>query len=175
MKKSFILIFLLTAANSWSLEIKSGWNFKFEKEVTLACSEDEYFCDDFCDNRKKCIIKEEICRDCIGPTPYLTHVFNQLGKSIVKSEKAYEEDVLELLGSKNFASINKKSVYNHVDRFNSPRTKEKFEALCDFQVPNPVILFETENISKKLGKPKFLICGDSFFHMDPYGGVVLED
>jgi hypothetical protein len=173
MKNTLILLVLLLSGFAQSIEIESRWNYRFEKEVVMSCFDDEYFCEDLCENKTQCVIEEKVCRDCIGSTPYLTHVFNQLGKSIVKSQKAQAEDLLELLETGHFATINSKSIYNHVDRYGSSVVLDKFKALCE--VDDPTVFFEVETISKLLGKPKLLVCGQEFFHMDANGGVILSE
>ncbi|TDJ07851.1 MAG: hypothetical protein E2O68_03025 [Deltaproteobacteria bacterium] len=173
MKNTFILITILLSGSALSVELDARWNYKFEKEVVLTCSEDEFFCEDLCESKEKCIIKENVCRDCIGSTPYLTHVFNQLGRSIVKTDEAQVEDLVELLKSNHFAAITSKSVYNHVDRFGTEKIADKFGALCDFTAKNPVMVFEVKKVSKLLGAPKFLVCGSEIFHVDANGGAVL--
>ena len=173
MKNALILFTILFSGSALSIEMDARWNYKFEKEVVLTCSEDEFFCEDLCESKDKCVIKENVCRDCIGSTPYLTHVFNQLGKSIVKSDAAQVEDLVELLKTDSFATVNVKSIYNNVDTFGSNKIIDKFGALCDYTSEKPVMVFEVKEVSQLLGKPKFLVCGSEIFHVDANGGVVL--
>ena len=148
-----------------------------KKEVLLSCSQDEYFCDDFCGVKEKCLIEEEVCRDCVGSSIYLTHLFNNLGKSIVSSgESAQVEDLLTLFESGSFATITAKSVYNHVDYFNGKKIQAKFSALCETDDSDGAILvLETNPISKIPQGARYLICGEEFFHIDNFGGVVLHE
>jgi len=180
MKKTLILLTILFSGSALSIELDSRWNYKFEKEVVLTCSQDEYFCEDLCENKERCIIKENVCRDCIGSTPYLTHVFNQIGRSIVSEGiEAPVEDLIELLRDGKFSSISSKSIYNHVDRFGSNKIMSKFESLCDYESQNPVMIFETQEVSKLLGKPKYLICNNNdntkLFYLNPNGGIILNN
>ena len=146
MKNAIILFTILLSGSALSMEMDSRWNYKFEKEVVLTCSEDEFFCEDLCESKDKCVIKENVCRDCIGSTPYLTHVFNQLGKSIVKSDAAQVEDLVELLETDSFATISVKSIYNNVDTFGSNKIIDKFGALCDFTADKPIMVFEVKEV-----------------------------
>jgi hypothetical protein len=173
MKNALILFTILLSGSALSIELDSRWNYKFEKEVILTCSEDEFFCEDLCESKDSCVIKESVCRDCIGSTPYLTHVFNQLGRAIVKSDEAQVEDLVELLKSEHFSTITSKSVYNHVDRYGTDKLADKFGALCDFTADKPVMVFEVKEVSNLMGTPKFLVCGSEIFHVDPTGGAVL--
>jgi len=162
MKKLLIFTFILFSAQSFGLSFESGWNPFFEKEVVVSCNEDEYFCDNLCDEKEKCVFKEKACRDCIGSSVYMTYIFNYAGKSIVRTEEEVPmEDLIIMLKSGLFSTIHAKSIYNHVERFDSPVLKEKFQRLCNPYVDEyPMLVYDVEKVSKKLGKPKYVVCND---------------
>jgi len=174
--KRLLILTLLIAGNAFALQLESGWNYKFEKEVFLKCTEDEYICDDFCENKKHCRIKEKICRDCVGSSIYMTHFFNNLGKSIVSSGVEIPvEELLAMLENGAFATITAKSVYNHIDFFNGSKIQEKFSFLCQgYNVESPLVFLETNPVSKMPIGAKYLVCGENIFSMDNFGGVSLH-
>ena len=155
-----ILILFSSIANSY--EFVSGWSPFFEKELKMVCSEGDYSCDQLCQNDSECLFEEKVCRNCIGSSIYLTHIFDNVGKSIVRrEEKASFYELFDLINFKLFSSISSKSIYNHVTGYNSKELKEKFQSLClPYKVEYPVIIFEMDTISGYLGKPKYLICND---------------
>ncbi len=162
-----------------SIEVKDEWNHRFQKEVVISCGESEYFCDDLCGKKDQCVIKEKVCRDCIGSTVYLTHIFDQIGRSIVASDDAQIEDVLDLLKSNRFSTISSNSVYNMVDGTGNKDIERRFASLCPSEeYSKPVIIFETQEVSGLLGKPKLVVCNNGkntkVFHIDPNGGVIIN-
>jgi hypothetical protein len=166
---------LLATFKANALNFKSNWNFKFEKELIISCNEDEYYCDDLCLNQKVCVIKEKLCRDCLGSTPYMTHIFNQIGKSIVSTEEdVLMEDVFDFIKGENFATLTSRSVYNSVDRFNSELMQEKFRSLCvSGDVESPMMIFATQEVSNLLAKGLYVICNEKAYRVDMMGGTKL--
>jgi len=173
-----LFIGLFLSKSAFSIEVTDRFNHRFQKEVILNCGESEYFCDDLCGKKDKCVIKEKVCRDCIGSTVYLTHVFDQIGRSIVASDEAQIGDVLELLKSNRFSVISSNSVYNMVDGMGDKSIERRFGSLCPSEeYSKPVVIFETQEISGLLGQPKLVVCNNGentkVFHIDPNGGVVV--
>jgi hypothetical protein len=174
-----ILAGFLVIKPAFSLEVTDRWNHKFQKEVVVTCEESEYFCEDLCEKKEQCILKEKVCRDCIGSTIYLTHVFDQIGRSIVASEEAQFEDMIELLGSNNFSVISSNSVYNMVDALGDKNIEKRFASLCPSQeFSRPTIIFEVKEVSGLLGKPKLIVCNNGenskIFHVNSNGGVLVN-
>lgn len=174
-----LLIFLFLIQTAFAVEVSDRWNYKFQKEVVVNCGESEYFCDDLCGKKDQCVIKEKVCRDCLGSTVYLTHIFDQIGRSIVASEEAQIEDMIELLRTKRFSAITSTSVYNMVDAMGDKKIEKRFASLCPSEeYKNPVVIFETQEVSGLLGKPKLVVCNNGentkVFHINPNGGVVVN-
>jgi hypothetical protein len=174
-----LFIGLFLSKSAFSIEITDRFNHRFQKEVILTCGESEYFCDDLCGKKDQCVIKEKVCRDCIGSTIYLTHVFDQIGRSIVAADEAKIEDMIELFRTKRFSILGPTSVYNMVDGTGNKDIERRFASLCPSEeYTHPIIIFETQEISNLLGKPKFLVCNNGentkVFHVNPYGGVIID-
>ncbi len=175
---SLIFISLFFCRSVLSVEVSERWNYKFQKEVVVNCGEGEYFCDDLCDKKDQCIIKEKVCRDCLGSTVYLTHIFDQIGRSIVASEEAQIEDMIELLKANRFSIITPTSVYNMVDAMGDKKIEKRFASLCPSEeFKNPMVIFDTQEVSGLLGKPKLIVCNNGentkVFHINPNGEVVV--
>jgi hypothetical protein len=178
-KLFFLIIGLLVVNSAFSIEVADRWNYKFQKEVIINCTESEYFCDDLCGKKDQCVIKEKVCRDCLGSTVYLTHIFDQIGRSIVASEEAQIEDMIELLETKRFSAITSTSVYNMVDAMGDKKIEKRFASLCPTEeYKNPVVIFETQEVSGLLGRPKLVVCNNGentkVFHVNPNGGVLVN-
>jgi hypothetical protein len=176
----FAILSLLCLSLAYSFEVSDRWNHRFEKETILNCSESEYFCDDLCGMKFKCVVKERVCRDCIGSSVYLTHIFDQIGRSIINSDETQIDDLLELLKTGRFNSISAKSVYNIMDGVADTDLLRRFKSLCpseEFQ--NPIMIFEVEDVSMRLGRPKFLVCNQGensrIFQVDFTGGIQVFD
>lgn len=131
----------------------------------MSCGEDEYQCEDFC-GEKICKIEEKVCRNCIGSNLLITHIFRDMGRTFRNSgnEISYYE-VLETLSTNLFASFTSKSIYNIVERYDSPKLRKKFQSLCDNGTEYPVVIFGINKVSRILDEVKFVLCGDQAFEM----------
>jgi len=87
--------------------------------------------------------------------------------------------MIELLKTKQFSAISSTSVYNMVDAIGDKKLEKRFASLCPSEeYKNPVIIFETQEVSGLLGKPKLVVCNNGentkVFHINPNGGVVVN-
>ncbi len=181
MKKVLIhclwIVALLGWHSAYTLEVKSGWNIKFQKEVTLSCSEGEYLCEDLCE-KSTCKIQENFCRNCIGNTVYLTHFFDYLGKSYVNSgDEVTTDEFLALIKSGNFASMTSKTIYNHVEKYNGENLRSKFQSLCEGD-EYPMVFFKVNPTSKRPETVEYVLCRNTpelqIFRMDDRGDMLVE-
>lgn len=166
MIKLIIALFLLISANSaFAISYEPVWTEDYKKNVIMTCSEDEFQCEDLC-GKSSCIIKEKVCRNCIGSNIRITHIFRDMGRSFTNTgnEVSYYE-VLETLGSQHFATFTSKSIYNIVERYDSTKLRLKFQSLCPNEVKYPVVVFSTKKVSRILDKVKFVVCGEKAFEM----------
>lgn len=179
MKKisNFCTYFLIILNSAFGFEVMDRWSHRFEKETVVKCADNEYSCDDFCGNKVQCIIKERVCRDCVGSTVYLTHIFDQIGRSIVNSDETVPDELFDFLKTKKFNSISSKSVYNVMDGVGDTDLAKRFLSLCPEGSTNPLMIFEVQDVSMLLGRPKFLICNQGentkIYHVDFTGGVTV--
>jgi hypothetical protein len=159
----FFFLLAIIAIRGEAFNVEARWNQLFQKEVVLKCNNGDYFCQDLCGKKLECIFKEKVCRDCIGTSIYLSFIFEYLGKSVVRIDKeASDYELIDLFKSGNFTTLTSKSIYNHVDGFDSVDLRAKFSDLCKpLSDPYPVIVFEKEKGVSPLKNPKFLICNQN--------------
>ncbi|MFT6604635.1 MAG: hypothetical protein ACJARO_002158, partial [Bacteriovoracaceae bacterium] len=157
MIKLTIGLFLLISANSaFAISYESIWTEDYKKNVIMTCSEDEFQCEDLC-GKSSCVIKEKVCRNCIGSNIRITHIFRDMGRSFTNTgnEVSYYE-VLEILGSGHFATFTSKSIYNIVERYDSAKLRKKFQSLCPNEINYPIVIFSTKKVSRILDEVKFV-------------------
>lgn len=95
------------------------------------------------------------------------------------SEEAQIEDMIDLLKTKRFSVITSTSVYNMVDAMGDKKIEKRFATLCPSEeYTSPVVIFETQEVSGLLGKPKLVVCNNGtntkVFHINPNGGMIIN-
>lgn len=167
MKLLFLFLALTTFSNCLSAyEVSEFWNDKNQKMVKLSCSEDEVICESLCDHQSQCLVPEPSCVDCVGTSIYMTFLFQEMGRYIRSTSQEWDEySFIELLKEGRFISLSSKSVYNHVDSFNSPALQRRFGSLCPDSTPTPVVFFEQQN-SSKIGNPLMVWCESGLFEVE---------
>jgi hypothetical protein len=165
LKNIVLLLSIFTWTHASAISYEPQWSESFEKTVKMSCQEGEFQCEDLC-GESTCVVKEKVCRNCIGSNILITHIFRDMGRSYISTanEVSYYE-VLELLQSGNFASFTSKSVYNIVERYDSMALRQKFQSLCPNGTKYPVVLFKTKEISRILDQVQYVLCGDMAFEM----------
>ena len=164
MKKLIILIFIFSLNLASAAKIDNRWNAFFNKEVTVTCEYSHEYaqCEEICGDKYYCVIPEQTCRNCLGTSPYMTHIFKEMGKVYVSRDLVTDYELIDLLRSGNFVSINSKSIYNQVTKWNSNSLRHKFQSLCQgIKDENPLVFFEMDEISLKLGQVKFVECREN--------------
>ena len=157
--KNLIIFFLLISSNVYGVEIESRWNDFFQKEITTTCSEDHGFCEEVCGDKYFCVIKEKPCRNCMGTSVQMHHIFQNIGRIYVSREEVTNYELRDLLSSKNFSTITSKSVFNNVSRFNNFSLRGKFMSLCPgLKVKYPIVFFDVNETSKRLGDVRYVAC-----------------
>jgi hypothetical protein len=170
------LILSSITGSALALELKTDWTAKFQKEVTLSCSESEsYRCEEICNNKKECHFKEKTCRDCIGTTTLMTFIFREMGRNYTSNHIEVDwTHVVETLEHGKFATLTSKSIYNQIDRFDSRSLREKFQSLCPTLVEYPVAFFNVEASSGRISTPDFVVCGSNVYSLELNPEVTVE-
>lgn len=170
-----IIALVLVSQFSYGYSVESNWNDSYEKELSFYCIEGDTLCNDLCQDDKICKIKEETCHNCIGTSITVTYIFNYMGKAYTNTEiEMNEADVLEKLTAGDFVSFSSRSIYNHVDRFNSSTLKRNFRSLCTDGTRYPIVMFNKTPISQKVGDVKFVFCDSGVFEMK-FGADVITN
>lgn len=161
MKKLVLIFSLLLSTLSFSAEIENRWTAYYTKELTITCEYDHTMCEEVCGDRYFCVLPEKPCRDCMGTGPYMTYIFSEMGRMLVSGNEVSDYELIDLLKSGNFASINSKSVFNQFTSFNSPQLRKQFQSLCsEINDEYPLVFFEVDSVSYKLGEVKYVYCRD---------------
>ena len=171
------LIFALAFIPSlFAAEFSNTWTEKFEKKVIMSCfQENDFSCEDTCGNKESCEFSESICRDCVGSSVSLTYIFKYMGLNLRSNgNRVSQYEIMDLIQSGDFVSLNAKSIYNHVDRFNSMSLRRKFRSLCENGAREPLVLFEKDSRSQKIGKVRYVVCNEDYLEMEDNPEVILE-
>lgn len=165
-------VFALSVSNNWEMDTH------FEKYVTLSCSKEDNECRNFCRRDNDCRYAETPCRNCLGSNLKMSYIFGEIGRAYRNNGVEINWDhVYDLLRTGRFVTLNAKSIYNHVTRFNSISIRRKFLALCPDAdgVVEPLAFFSTNEIGE-INEPQFIACNDKVFELvhDPLVNLNLD-
>ncbi|EQC50255.1 hypothetical protein M899_0339 [Bacteriovorax sp. BSW11_IV] len=166
---SFIMIL---SHNAYSLVFYNQWNQSFEKELVLDCDYgEESICLEVCNEERLCVVKEEVCQNCVANTAQMSDVFTNMGRTYVNTTEIADIDsVIDLIKSGEFVSINSKSLYNMIYEFDSFELRQNFQSLCPVHVGYPVVIFDKLS-NGEMGKVRYVGCGDTTYVMDHNSGI----
>ena len=171
-----LLVVSLFIANSFALDFKTNWSDSFEKSIVMTCSVDDSQCRETCGNEKQCVFAEEVCRNCIGTSIYMTHLFKTMGQVYRNNGvEVTTDEVVSLLASGSYASISAKSIYNHVDKFNSRSLRVRFQSLCSNSTQEPIVILSMNKKTKILGDVQYVLCQDESYEMENNPDVVMRE
>ena len=157
--RNLLILILLLSSNLYGVEINTRWNDFFQKEVTVTCSEDHAFCEEVCNDKYFCVVKETPCRNCLGTSVQMHHIFKNMGKVFVAKEEVTSYEIRDLLSSKNFVTVTSKSVFNNVTRFNNSELRRQFMTLCpEKRIKYPIVFFDRDEVTNRLGDVRFVAC-----------------
>lgn len=171
MRLVLLLLAALMSSSVFSMTIKAEWNkVSFEKELLVGCNQnDSYLCIDLCNSEYSCKVKENYCRNCAGDNIFLKTIFNELGRTYQNSKnKISDDDFISFIKEDNFVTLTSKSIYNTIDKFNSPKLKRKFRSLCENPTEYPIVFLEVNPVSRVPEKVKYVGCSDNKFESEIY-------
>ncbi|WP_417336597.1 hypothetical protein [Halobacteriovorax marinus] len=175
--KFFVSLFLslFFVFNINAAVVENGWNDSYEKELNFYCSEGDYLCFDICGKFEQCKVPEETCHNCIGTSIHLTYIFNYMGKAYTNTGvEANPSSVRDLIRSRRFVSFSSRSIYNHVDSFNSPTLRRNFRSLCSDGTRYPIVVFEKSRVTKKVTDVRFVFCESGTYEMEFSSDVIVN-
>mgnify|MGYP000247618367 FL=1 len=176
--KNIILILALTLISqiTFGYSVESGWNDSYQKELSFYCAEGDTLCHDLCENDSVCKVKEETCHNCIGTSITLTYIFNYMGKAYTNTGvEANEADILSKVETKSFVTLSSKSIYNHVDSFNSMSLRKNFRSLCTDGTMYPIVFFDKNVRTQKIGDVQFVFCNSGVYEMEFGADIIFEE
>lgn len=161
MKLIAILFFSFFSLQSFAFEISASWNQQFKRLITLSCTQDDaHLCANLCQDYQKCEIEEKSCGNCGGENNFLRLFFQEVGQSIISSPNEVSPDqLIDLLISGDFMTLDSKSIYNFVDKFNSLELREKFRRLCPMPTEYPLVFIAVHPYTREPEKTLFVTCG----------------
>lgn len=162
--------------NVYATEFSTQWDENYNKKLVISCLSNDFMCREFCGEATKCEFPEKVCRDCIGSSPYITNIFQEMGRTYrnLGYEVNYSQ-VMDLILKGHFATFTSKSIYNQLGRFDSANLKQKFKSLCpDEDTEYPVVFFKTDVRNRKLGKVQFVTCSSGIYVMSDYADVDID-
>ena len=159
---SIILMFILMTTDLLAFEVAANWSDRFERMINVSCQADEeYLCADLCGEYQQCQVKEKICGNCTGDNMFLRYFFKEIGQSIVNQQKEMsKEELISILKQGNFVSLDAKSIYNFVDKFNSLQLRERFRSLCPNISEAPMVFLEVHAYTREPEKILAVACTD---------------
>lgn len=159
---SLVLILLVTSSSLYAFEVKANWSDRFERLINVSCQTDEeYLCADLCGEYQQCQVKEKTCGNCTGDNIFLRYFFKEIGQSIVNQQREMpKEELVSILKQGNFVSLDAKSIYNFVDKFNSLELRERFRSLCPNISEAPMVFVEVHAYTREPEKILAVACTD---------------
>ncbi|PIK16102.1 hypothetical protein [Halobacteriovorax sp. JY17] len=172
---SLFIFSLLFTLSSFSAVVESSWNDQYQKEISFYCGENDTLCSDLCGEATMCKVPEETCHNCIGTSITLTYIFNYMSKAYTNTGvSALSGDVLELLKSGDFVTFSSRSIYNHVDSFNSMTLRQNFKKLCSDGTRYPIVIFNKSKRTQKVSDVRFVFCNDGIYEMNFSNDLILN-
>ncbi len=153
-----ILISMFFISNLYALEISSGWTSSYEKEIAISCNDgEENQCNYLCGSDTRCSIVEGYCRDCAGTSLYLKVLFSEMGSRYHNSKRSVDVyDFFDFIVAGDFITISSKSIYNFVTSYNSFELRMRFQELCGYEDPYPIVFLESS--ARQLGQIRYVAC-----------------
>ncbi len=152
-----------------NLSFEEYWSVELEPFLNINCQGDyKSFCQKVCNVEadKSCSIPMPVCRDCIGTSLLITNIFESMGIRYRNSGNHISNEVFsEYLSRKQFVTFSSKSVYNHVDSYDSQNLRNRFKSLCTEEIESPIVFFDINPKGNRLGKVRFLACGSTIYEM----------
>lgn len=147
------------------------WSEDYKPFLKIQCSErDTEICSNVCelDLSGTCYIPMKVCRDCIGTSLLVTDIFEGMGVRYKNTGKEIRfDEFVTFLRTGQFVTFSAKSVYNHVDNYDSLNLQMRFNGLCPFEPKNPaIVFFDLRPKSNVLNKVRYVACDQSVFEMD---------
>ncbi len=171
-----ILIFLFVSGYALGVEISTYWNDQNQKVVQVNCSyKSSDLCLQTCNEEYQCKVLEPICIDCVGTSIIMTYYFQEMGRLIYNTGHLIDPYfAADMLSSDEFISLSARSIYNHIDSFNSFSLQRRFRSMCNDGTFNPIVFFSREN-SGTIGQPKWVWCESGIYEAANYGNVSFEE
>ena len=127
-----------------------------------------------CGEEKMCEFKEGICRDCIGTSLYMTSLFNGMGSIYRSTEFVRSSELLDLIERGDFITLSSRSIYNHVESFDSDKLKARFQVLCRDGSEYPLVFIAAERGSRLPGDVLYVTCGNEVYKMEQKPSILKD-
>jgi len=147
------------------------WTEDYKPYLSVQCDlRNQSDCERLCrlDDNFSCQLPMKVCRDCIGTSLLVTDIFEGMGVRYKNTGKEIRlDEFVDFLRLGQFVTFSAKSVYNHVDNYDSLNLQMRFNGLCPFEPRNPaIVFFDLRPKSNVLNKVRYLACDGNIFEMD---------
>lgn len=147
------------------------WSEDYKPYLSVQCDlRNQSDCEKLCplDDNSSCQLPMKVCRDCIGTSLLVTDIFEGMGVRYKNTGKEIRfDEFVTFLRTGQFVTFSAKSVYNHVDNYDSLNLQMRFNGLCPFEPKNPaIVFFDLRPKSNVLNKVRYVACDQSVYEMD---------
>lgn len=140
MRTIFFLLILLGSARSYAMNFQVQMNPSPRLKVQCQASDKE--CVELCVNELECVIKTNLCRDCLGSSLFMTEMYRSLGRSLLPAKKVSADKVFKALKENRMMVIDRRFFLNIIEDSNSFDFKEYYSLLCSHQDQMPILFIE---------------------------------
>lgn len=158
---SILILMILSSSTFARISVEPFWTVEKEKAIKISCDrEDPYICDDICDSKKECIVKEGICKNCIGNSLFITNFYKYIGLSIINTGEFLDRDeIVPVLKSNEFVTLTANSIYNTLTEFDSAKMKAQFAKLCPWTTKSgPTVFLKVNSLTREPEGYHYVFC-----------------
>jgi hypothetical protein len=156
--KMIFVFFLLVSQPAQAQIIDVFWSENYRKEIQINCSAGDIFCENVCGVASACYLSEGPCRNCIGTSLQIHHIFSEIGRSIHRTDMIGAEVLQVFLLQGNFVTFTALDAYNLIDAHRSLGVLKKFESMCPEESLNQILFYRVHEQTRKLLNPEYLYC-----------------
>lgn len=159
----------------FGLELKEFWGENFTPFLKLKCLEDNQACQLTCENESSCMIPMPLCIGCVGTSIITTFYFEEMGRALNRSNRTIDlYSFTDFIQEENFIILSSKSIYNHVDSYDSPALRRRFRSMCPEENTQDPLVFFSRQQNLEIGTPLFVWCKSGVYEIDRFEDIIYD-